>query len=160
MNNGRTSRVRVESKPRTNASPWLKVSQRLEAPLSLLGPTIAGILMTGLFYGRRGLREMLARLLKWRVGAGWYAFALLIAPVITTISLLARSMPPEIAIADDKLGLLLTGIVFGVTSSPIFEESGWIGFATPELRKRFGVIATGLMMGVLWGVWQVDEVGL
>jgi uncharacterized protein len=123
-------------------------------PISLLGPTIAGILMTGLLYGKPGLRQLLARLLKWRVGAGWYAFALLTAPIITTLSLLARSTPPAIATADDKLGVLLTGILFGVTSSPIFEEIGWTGFATPELRKRFGVLSTGVMMGVLWGLWH------
>ncbi len=123
-------------------------------PISLLGPSIAGILMTGLIYGRPGLRRLLSRFLKWRVGAAWYAFALLIAPVITTLSLLARSTPPAIATADDKLGLLMSGLLFGVTSSPIFEEIGWVGFATPELRKRSGVLATGLIMGVLWGLWH------
>ena len=123
-------------------------------PISLLGPSIAGVLMTGLLYGRAGLRALLSRLLRWRVGAGWYAFALLTAPVITTLSLLARSTPPAIATADDKLGVLLTGIVFGLTSSPFFEELGWTGFATPELRKRFGILSTGLMMGVLWGLWH------
>jgi membrane protease YdiL (CAAX protease family) len=35
-----------------------------------------------------------------------------------------------------------------------FEELGWTGFATPELRKDFGVLATGVMMGLLWGVWH------
>ncbi len=123
-------------------------------PISLLGPTVAGILFTGLIYGRPGLRRLLSELLRWRVGAGWYAFALLIAPIITTLSLLARSTPPAIATAPDKLGLLLSGILFGVTSSPLFEEIGWVGFATPELRKRFGILATGLFMGVLWGLWH------
>jgi membrane protease YdiL (CAAX protease family) len=36
----------------------------------------------------------------------------------------------------------------------IFEELGWTGFATPTLlrRMRYGVLATGLIVGVLWGV--------
>ena len=123
-------------------------------PIGILGPCIAGILLTGLLYGRPGLRELLSRLLKWRVGAGWYAFALLTAPVITTLSLLARSTPPAIATASDKPALLLMGIAIGLGSSPIFEELGWTGFAIPELRKRFGVLTTGLLMGVLWGVWH------
>ena len=41
--------------------------------IGILGPFIAGLVMTGLRYGRPGLRELLSRLLKWRVGARWYA---------------------------------------------------------------------------------------
>ena len=123
-------------------------------PIGILGPFIAGPLLTGLLYGRAGLRGLWSRLLKWRVGWGWYAFALLTAPVITTLSLLARSTPPALATAPDKLGLLLMGIAIGLGSSPIFEEVGWTGFATPELRKRWGVLTTGLFMGVMWGVWH------
>ncbi len=123
-------------------------------PIGILGPAIAGPLMTGLLYGRPGLRELTSRLLRWRVGAGWYAFALLAAPIITTLSLLARSTPPAIATASDKLGLLLISLAIGLGSSPFFEELGWTGFAIPELRKRFGILATGLLMGVLWGVWH------
>ena len=126
----------------------------VNVPIGILGPFIAGLLMTGLLYGRPGLRELLSRLLKWRVGAGWYAFALLTAPVITTLSLLTRSTPPAIATTSDKLGLLLMGLAIGLGSSPFFEEVGWTGFAIPELRKRFGVLVTGLLMGVLWGVWH------
>jgi uncharacterized protein len=126
----------------------------LGVPVGILGPFISGLVLTGAIYGRAGVRQLWSRLLKWRVGLGWYAFALLTAPIITTVSLLARSTPPAIATADNKLGLLIMGIAIGVGSSPIFEEIGWTGFATPELRKRFGVLTTGLLMGVLWGVWH------
>jgi hypothetical protein len=40
------------------------------------GPSAASILLTGLVSGRAGYRELLARLLRWRVGARWYAVAL------------------------------------------------------------------------------------
>jgi uncharacterized protein len=122
-------------------------------PISLLGPSISGVLLTGLIYGRSGLRQLLSRLLKWRVGAGWYAFTLLTAPVLITASLLTLSVTPAIATAPDKVGMLLAGIAFGFVP-PFFEELGWTGFATPELRKRFGVLATGLIMGLLWGAWH------
>jgi uncharacterized protein len=51
-------------------------------PAMVLGPGVAGILLTGLLYGRAGLREFRSRLLKWRVGARWYAVALLTAPLL------------------------------------------------------------------------------
>jgi len=35
----------------------------------LFGPSVAGILLTGLLHGRAGLREFGSRLLRWRAGA-------------------------------------------------------------------------------------------
>lgn len=44
--------------------------------LAIAGPAIAGVLMTGLVDGRAGLRGLVSRLRRWRVGARWYAVAL------------------------------------------------------------------------------------
>ena len=55
----------------------------------LAGPSVTGLLLTALVYGRAGLREFRSRVLKWRVGATWYAVALLTAPVVMTATLLA-----------------------------------------------------------------------
>ena len=55
--------------------PWLML-------MWLAGPSVAGILMTGLLYGREGFRNLLTRMRKWRVGARWYALALLTAPLV------------------------------------------------------------------------------
>jgi hypothetical protein len=41
----------------------------------LAGPSIAGLPLTSLVSGRAGLRELLSRLLRWRVGARWFAIA-------------------------------------------------------------------------------------
>jgi membrane protease YdiL (CAAX protease family) len=125
----------------------------LGVPVGILGPVIAGLLLTNLIYGRPGLSQLFSRLRKWRVGIGWYAFALLTAPVIITLSLLARSTVPTIATESDKLSLLLIGIGIGMVVA-FFEELGWTGFATPELRKRFGFVTTGVIMGLLWGLWH------
>lgn len=42
----------------------------------LAGPSVAGLLLTGLVHGKPGFRELRSRLLRWRVGARWYAIAL------------------------------------------------------------------------------------
>lgn len=122
-------------------------------PLSLLGPSIAGVFLTGLIYGRAGLRDLLSRLFRWRVGARWYTVALLTAPLLTTALLLALSLTPAIVTAADKASLLVSGFAIGFLV-PFFEELGWTGFAIPELRQRHGILATGLIMGLLWGVWH------
>ena len=130
----------------------------LAGPSSLAGPSIAGILLTVLVYGRAGLRDLLSRLFRWRVGARWYAVVLLTAPILITAILFAFSLTspvflPAIVTSDDKASLLLSGLVVGLVVG-FFEELGWTGFATPELRKGYGILSTGLVMGLLWGAWH------
>src|SRR5215207_1895886 len=88
-------------------------------PTMVVGPSVAGPLLTGLLYGREGFRELRSRLLKWRVGARWYAVALLTAPLAYVASLLVLSLSspkllPAIFTADGKVALLLGGIVVGL----------------------------------------------
>ena len=125
---------------------------------TLAGPSVAAILLTCLINGRAGFRELGSRLLRWRVGVHWYAVALLTAPLLITATLFALSLTssvflPAIVMADDKASLLLTGIVMGLVVG-FFEELGWTGFALPRLRLRYGVLTTGLIVGLLWGAWH------
>lgn len=124
----------------------------------LVGPVLAGILLTGLVDGRAGLRELRSRLLRWRVDARWYATALLTAPLLMTATLFALSpLSPEflpgIITTEDRATLLMFGIMVGLGAG-FFEELGWTGFAAPELRRRYSVLTTGLITGFLWGAWH------
>jgi membrane protease YdiL (CAAX protease family) len=124
---------------------------------SYAGPAVAGVLLTGLVSGRAGIGSLLSRLLKWRVGAGWYAGALLTAPLVFTAVLLALSLIspvflPGIVTTSNKVSLLLLGIVGGLIVG-FFEELGWTGFALPRLRLWYGILTTELIMGVLWGAF-------
>ena len=130
----------------------------------ILGPALAGILLIAFLYGRSGLSEFRSRLLKWRVGARWYAVALLTAPLsmIAALLVLSLSSPeflPSILATGDKATLLLMGVVHGLIVG-IFEEFGWTGFAIPRMRLRYGVLATGLFVGVLWAAWHILANGL
>jgi membrane protease YdiL (CAAX protease family) len=123
------------------------------------GPSVASILLTSLVYGRVGFRELLSRLLKWRVDARWYAVALLFGPllvaaVLLTLSLLSLEFLPAIVMTDDKITLLLFGIGWGLIGGGFLEELGWTGFAVPRLRLRYSILTTGLIVGLLWGAWH------
>jgi membrane protease YdiL (CAAX protease family) len=125
----------------------------------LAGPSLAGLLMTALVSGRPGLREGVSRLLTWRIAGTWYAVASLTAPVVMTMTLLALSFAssdflPGIFTTDDRPTLLLVSLAVGL-SAGIFEELGWTGFAIPRLRQRHGVLATGLIVGVVWSAWHL-----
>ncbi len=142
-----------------------RINERFEMLLPLMiltllaGPSISGVLLTGIFYGKAGLRDFLSRLLRWRVGARWYAVALLTAPLLFLAILLPLSQSssvflPGLFTAGDKASHLIMGLATGLAAG-FFEELGWTGFAIPRLRQRYSVLATGLIMGLLWAVWHL-----
>jgi uncharacterized protein len=125
----------------------------------LAGPSLSGLLMIWLTGGPDGLRALRSRAFAWRVDIRWYAVALLTAPVLMSATLVALSLlspgfVPGIVISDDRVSLLLVGLAVGL-SAGIVEELGWTGFATPRLRRRHGVLVTGLLVGVVWGAWHL-----
>lgn len=121
----------------------------------LAGPSVAGLLLTSLVSGRAGLREMWGGLLRWRVGARWYAIALLTAPLVfMAVHLLLSLASPAFLPTFPSIG---TGAAFvlGAVVVGFFEELGWTGFAIPRLRLRANALATGLLVGVPWGAWHL-----
>lgn len=125
----------------------------------LAGPSVAGIVATGLFRGKTGLRDFWLRLLKGRVDARWYAIALLTGPlmvsgVLLLLSLTSPVFRPGIVTASDPATHLVLGLVTGLVAG-LFEELGWTGFLIPRLRLRHGIFVTGLVVGVVWGAWHL-----
>ena len=122
------------------------------------GPSVAGILMTGLVDGKAGFHDLRSRLLRWRVGVRWYMVPLLTAPLVVTAVLLPLSLSfagflPGVFASDDKVSLLVIGLAAGLMTG-FCEELGWTGFVVPRLRLRCGVLTTGLIVGLLWGAWH------
>jgi len=124
----------------------------------LVGPSVSGLLMIGILDGKTGYRELFSRLTKWRVGVQWYAAAILGTPILATIVLLALSLGspefiPALLTSEDKTNLLIMGISIGLMVG-LFEEIGWTGFSVPQLRKRYNIQRTGLIVGLIWGAWH------
>ncbi len=120
------------------------------------GPSITSILLTALLDGKAGLRELLSRLLRWRVGIRWYVVALVAGPLVymaglLPLALFSHQFLPGILTTSDKASLLLFGIGSGLIGGGFLEELGWTGFGVPRLRLRYSALTTGLIVGVLWG---------
>src|SRR5215212_1674524 len=60
-----------------------------------MGPFLAAFVMTGATEGRAGVRSFLRRFVLWRVGLGWYLFALIGIPLILVLSVII--MPGALA---------------------------------------------------------------
>jgi uncharacterized protein len=128
------------------------------------GPSMVGILMTGIVGGREGLRDLFSRLIKWRAGVRWYAIAVVSAPLSVVGTLLALSLfspeflpgflTPTGSASPSVLTFPLGVVVVLSLFNGIVEELGWTGFAIPRMNPRYGVFMTGLSVGLLWGAWH------
>jgi uncharacterized protein len=100
----------------------------------LLGPTFAAFLMTSVLERKPGVLRLLRRCVLWRVGVQWYLFALLGIPAVVLLSVLV--LPGGIAALRAPtpaliLNYIASYIVIFLVGGPLFEESGWRGFALP-----------------------------
>ena len=127
------------------------------------GPIIAALIVTGLSDGRRGIRELIARIFKWRLDFGYYVFAIL-APIglFTLAFLLNRVVTGEwsdlrlLGEVDylpylsplGVLGLWLLTFGFG-------EETGWRGYALPRLQKTRSAASATLILALVWACWHL-----
>ncbi|MCA9695459.1 MAG: CPBP family intramembrane metalloprotease [Myxococcales bacterium] len=125
---------------------------------ALLGPAAASVLLTAVYDGAAGLRELRARLFRWRVGARWYALALALAPVtslcvLLPLALRSSAYAPAIAVTSEPVPLALSGLAAGLAVG-LFEELGWTGFAAPRLLRARGPLRVGVIVGLVWGLWH------
>jgi membrane protease YdiL (CAAX protease family) len=137
-------------------------TEKLFVPALLImfaGPFISGIFMNFFVDGKRGLRMLLSQLLQWRTKAYWYAAAVLTGPLLVLtvlfgLSLFSQTFLPGIITTENKITLLIFGLGWGLVGGGLFEETGWTGFVVPKLRQRYSILSTGLIVGILWGIWH------
>lgn len=117
----------------------------------LIGPSLAGILMTALSNGRSGLKDLFTRMRLWRVEARWYLAALFIPPSLIMVILLGLSLlgTPTFSPRFFPLG------IFAGIGAGFFEEIGWTGFAFPRLRLKWAVLSAAIWLGIIHVAWHV-----
>ena len=123
------------------------------------GPLLAAVLVTAATEGREGLRQLRRRILRWRVGLGWYLVALL-APLaiwLTTFGVALGGAP--LAALAQQPGLLLTAflpyVLLFLFLPSLGEEPGWRGFALPRLQALHGPLLGTLILGALHALWHL-----
>ena len=130
------------------------------AILSMLGgPSLAGVISIAVVDGNPGFRELWRRLRTWRCGWRWWAIAILLAPLLLLAMWLALSAfspvyLPGMITRDDRWSRIAMGLSAAIATG-ICEELGWSGFVLPRLRQRHSGFKTGVIMGVLHGLWHI-----
>ncbi|MGH2502409.1 MAG: CPBP family intramembrane glutamic endopeptidase, partial [Ktedonobacterales bacterium] len=122
-------------------------------PILVLSVAIVGLALAGVVAGRRGVRDVFARIGRWRVGVRWYVIAVLLPPAGILFVLLAMRTFVSPIFTPNVFAL---GFLFGLPA--FLEEIGWMGFAFPQMRKRQSTLAAAVTLGVLWGLWHAPVV--
>ena len=131
--------------------PLVSVSPLLGLP-GLFGPALAAIIVASLAEGKSGLKNLLSRLMRWRVGARWYAVALGLPAVLAfTTAGVHHLLGGSEAIRFGGLSVLN----FVVFVFVVGEELGWRGYALPRLLAGKSALAASMILGVLWGAWHL-----
>jgi membrane protease YdiL (CAAX protease family) len=120
-----------------------------------IGVTGSAFLMTAVTQGKAGVHRLLQRLVWWRVGLPWYAVAILLIP-LTEILVAAAIEGPNVLGALSPSALIFYPAAYAAHFffGPLFEESGWRGFALPRMQHRYGPLLGTLLLGILWSAWH------
>jgi membrane protease YdiL (CAAX protease family) len=130
--------------------PWMPFA----AILSIFGLALPAFLVTAATGGKEGVRDLIGRILRWRVGVHWYLltlFGLLVATLLGTIPFFGLGPIEELA---QKWELLFTlylwggwwGILVPFLLINLWEETGWTGFMQHTLQQRHGPLLASIIV--------------
>lgn len=128
-----------------------------------LGPLSAALMMTSLTEGESGIRNLIARLFKWRVNVRYYIFAILIPMGMFVLACLCNRIFTgnwaDLTLLGqvDYLPYLTPVGALGIwfLTFGLGEETGWRGFALPHLQKTHSAATSTLILGTLWACWHL-----
>lgn len=103
------------------------------------------------------LRTWLSQVLKWRIGAKWWALAIglpfFVLAVGSALFVLAGG-PIEFG-SLPFVGIYLFVMAWGIVWGGGQEEFGWRGFMLPLLQEKYSVLVSSLIVGVAWAGWHL-----
>ncbi len=123
------------------------------------GPFIAAFLLTYVYEGIEGLKQLLRKGFDPRVRKIWYIPVFLLWPAIAGFSFLGiyLSVVPtsELSIFSQPWIILWNFVYIFFLGGPLQEEFGWRGFALPRLQKRYSALVSSVVLGTIWAVWHI-----
>jgi uncharacterized protein len=148
-------------------TPWAfdAAGMSLGTPFFPGGPLVAALVVIAIADGRRGFRQLGARLIRWRVGWIWYVVALGLPVLMVLVtgfvtSWLGAPAPDLSAIVWADVALVLAFRMVNPTDSALGEEPGFRGYALPHLQARLSPPAAAGILGVMTAGWHLPLVAL
>ena len=140
----------------------------IDIPLALhyllpFGPLLSALIMSWILGGSTGLREILGRMSKWRVGLPWIFIAVFSVwglYLLSGVVLLATGQAwPDIEAFGQVMYLpYLTFIgawFLWIFTYGIGEETGWRGFLLPHFQAKYSALTSAILVSIIWAGWHI-----
>ena len=138
---------------------------------TVLGLALPAFLVTAASGGKEGVRDLLGRLFRWRVGLHWYLFVVFGLPLGVVLSAIVLHGAAPLGALARNWALLFTvflpGVVVPFLHTNLWEELGWTGFLQSTLQDRRGPLVASLIVVPFFALfhllarfvagWIVDE---
>ena len=107
----------------------------------------SALLVTSLDGGRRAVRQLFRRILRWRVNVGWWLVALVALPMLTVIFAVLLGdisvLPSRNVLWRELLGILIAWLLIN-----LWEEAAWTGFLQTRLERRHNFFLAAFLTGI------------
>ena len=129
-------------------------------------PSVVAVTFSACFFGKRGMKELLKKIIVWKISPLYYVFAIFYTAASVFIPSFICTMlglDYRVYFGTQLAGISLTSpfMVFACFfavmffGGPVGEELGWRGFVLPRLQKRFSPITASIIIGVIWSCWHI-----
>lgn len=121
-------------------------------------PSTISIVITRCLYKKKGLKELLIRLTKWKYSFMYYLFVIGCCPLIYYVTILIYEIvtnSSQIQFVKEPYSIFIATVWILVFSGPLGEEIGWRGFLLPRLQKKLSPIKASLVISFIWACWHL-----
>jgi len=126
--------------------PW----QLFGTLMSVFDLALPAFLVTAATEGSEGVRDLLSRILRWRVGIHWYLLALFGLLAVTLLGAIPFLGLAPLGALTANWTLLFTVFLWGVVVPfvlvNLWEETAWTGFMQHTLQERHGPLLASIMV--------------
>ena len=150
------------------AVPWFRTRTDIlpfDLPMwgsigTFLGVALPAFLVVAATDGRAGMRDLVRRSLRWRVGVRWY-LALLGTPIAVLLGATALFGSAPLNALADRWQLLLTVVLpvllLQLALFNLAEEIGWTGFLQARLQDRHGPLKASLIVTAPFALFHLPD---
>jgi membrane protease YdiL (CAAX protease family) len=118
--------------------------------MSIFGLALPAFLVTAAKDGKEGVRDLLGRILRWRIGVRWYLLALFGLLAITLLgSIPFLGVAPLESLARNwplLFTVFLPGVLVPFVFVNLWEETAWTGFMQHTIQEGRGPLLASVMV--------------
>lgn len=118
-------------------------------------PTITAFYFIFYIYDKNKKKDIVSRLLSFKVSPIWWGYAIVLPFIIMIILHLLSYQNLSHISFESSIWMSFPLILLSSIFAGGLEEIGWRGVLFDEMKDKFSIIKTTLMIGIIWAFWHL-----